>query len=267
MNAKTANTDGGADICFKTTGCSTSSLDVELLSKKCEPVTSQLSSPDAQDLYLTKNDNSSLTKTEQKIKNLKALLAEQEKLISRLKKESIKDRTGQSKEPCFALNEDNGYSLGASLYENTCDKPVPNDDDFHKELNVFGAASRRRKRISHAEHFSLSNTKRFRYHFRKDVPQEIKSYLNGTDEQKRTLFERFSAFQVFKPDIRRESFSQDEFLSFFSLVRASVANERMSKSGSNYRGLTRMKVISDDAEEEAEEEAEEAQENRLTLLT
>lgn len=195
-------------------------------------MTAQLSSPDAQDLYLTKSDDGGLTKTEQKIKNLKALLAKQEKLISRLKNESIKDRTGQSKEPCFALNEDYGYSLGASLYENKWDKPVPNDDDFHEELQLSGAASRRRKRISHAELFSLSNTKRFRYHFRKDVPQ-VKSYLNGTDKQKRTLFEHFSAFQVFKPDIRKESFSQDEFLSFFSLVRASVVNERMSKSGSN----------------------------------
>ena len=179
------------------------------------------SKSDVQGLSTGKNDDRNFTKTEEKIRNLRALLAEQEKEISRLKSES-KDRIFQSKETFSSLKEDYGYPLVTSLYENGRDSSmvmdcqmITKDDNFYNEQEASVAVCRRRKRVSRAEHTSLSNTKRFRYHFRKDAPQDI----NGTNEQKRTLFPDNSAFQVVKPDIRQGSLSQDEFLSFLRLVR------------------------------------------------
>ena len=183
------------------------------------------STPDVQGLSTGKNDDRNFTKTEEKIRNLRALLAEQEKEISRLKNES-KDRIFQSKEIFSSLKEDYRYPLVTSLYENEGDSSmemdcqmITKDDNFYNEQEASAAVCKRRKRVSRTEHTSLSNTKRFRYHFRKDAPPDIKGYLHGTTEQKRTLFQDNSTFQVVKPDIRKGSLSQDEFLSFLRLVR------------------------------------------------
>lgn len=181
--------------------------------------------PDLQDLSTGKNDDGNFTKTEEKIRNLRALLAEQEKEISRLKNES-KDRIFQSKETFSSLKEDYRYPLVTSLYENEGDcsmemdcQMITKDDNFYNEQEASVVVSKRRKRVSRTEHTSLSNTKRCRYHFRKDAPQDVKGYLHGTTEQKRILFQDNSTFQVVKPDIRKGSLSQDEFLSFLRLVR------------------------------------------------
>lgn len=179
------------------------------------------SKSDVQGLSTGKNDDRNFTKTEEKIRNLRALLAEQEKEISRLKNES-KDRIFQSKETFSSSKEDYDYPLVTSLYEDGEDSSmemdcqmITKDDNLYNEQEASVAVCRRRKRVSRTEHTSLSNTKRFRYHFRKDAPQDI----NGTKEQKRTLFQDNSMFQVVKPDIRKGSLSQDEFLSFLRLVR------------------------------------------------
>ena len=198
----------------------------ERLSEVSEHVTA-FSTPDVQDLSTSKIDDRNSTKTEEKIRNLRALLAEQEKEISRLKNES-KDRIFQSKEIFPRLKEDDSFPLVRSLYENGEDssmgtdcKMITKDSNLNNEQEASVAVGRRQKRVSRTELTNLSNTKRFRYHFRKDVPHDVKGhgYLDGKSEQNRTLFQDNSTFQVVKPDIGKGSLSQDEFLSFLRLVR------------------------------------------------
>ena len=169
---------------------------------------------------MKEKNNTSVT-TEEKIQRLKALLAEQEKAISRLRNET-KDRNFESKEFLTTLKEDQSYSLGEPVFcENGRDLTVKSQHGLitckngvykvHKPL----PKCKSRKRMA-TEHTGLSNTKRFRYNFRKDLPLENNSYLDRKTDEKDTLCQEEITF---KADIRKEALTQDEFLSFFRLVR------------------------------------------------
>lgn len=170
-----------------------------------------------------KDKNNTSTTTEEKIQSLKALLAEQEKTISRLKNES-KDRNFESKEFLTSLKEDQSYnSLGKPLLcENERDLNVKSQHGLitckngvykvHKPLSKCKS----RKRMA-TKDTGLSNTKRFRYNFRKDLRLENNSYLDRKTDEKDSPYQEEITF---KADIRKEALTQDEFLSVFGLVRA-----------------------------------------------
>lgn len=215
--------DGKNNDCFNET-CFSSSEETERLCKISNDVT--IVNPP--DLSIAKNKNSNFTKTEEKIRSLKALLAEQEKQLSRLKNEN-KERIFQSKESLTTLKEECSFPLVTRLFENGREfsvqrqhKLTTKDDNFYSEHKTsIAAGSIRRKRVGSTEHASLSNTKRFRYHLRKDVPHDIKRYLRGITDQKRSFSKDNSTSQYVIPDIKKCPFTQDEFLSFLRLVRTS----------------------------------------------
>ena len=214
--------DSTADGNASTT-CFSCSLAAEPLREISDHGTS-VNPPDVQGLPSGTNENSNVTKTEEKIRSLKALLAEQERQISRLKNES-KEKIFQSKGETCSIKTDYGCPSVTRLSENGTYFSMPNqrklvitkDDNYHKERKTSVGACTRRRRSGRTENSDLSNTKRFRYHFRKDVPQEIKGYLAGKNDHRRTKDN--SAFKFIKPDIRKAPFTQDEFLSFLRLAR------------------------------------------------
>lgn len=167
-----------------------------------------------------KDKNHILTKREEKIQSLKALLAEQEKAIIRLKSGN-RERLFESKE--FLTKEDQDYSISKQvLCKNERDvsvkshKLIPKNDLYKEFKATSTGTSRKRMRT---EDTALSNKKRFRYNFRKDVPLDINSYLGRKTEETVTLFKDKITFESFKWDIGKETFTQDEFLSFLGLVR------------------------------------------------
>lgn len=171
-----------------------------------------------------KDKNNTSTKTEEKIQSLKALLAEQEKAINRLRSES-RERNFEPKEFLTSLKEDQGYSLGKPVfYENERDVSVKSHHDLITCKNGFykvhkpSPTCKSRKRMG-TEHTTLSNTKRFRYNFRKDIPLDINSYSDRKTDETVTLFKEKFMFEYVNADIRKEAFTQDEFLSFLGLVR------------------------------------------------
>lgn len=167
-----------------------------------------------------KDKNKISSKTEEKIQSLKALLAEQEKAISRLKNES-KERLFESKEFVTSLKEDQGCSFGKLLSQNGRDISVKNHKLITKnDLEHKASATCTSRKRTGTEHTVLSNTKRCRYNFRKDAPQDIKSYLDRKTGETLTLFKDKYTFVNVTADIRKDVFSQDEFLSFLGLVRA-----------------------------------------------
>lgn len=200
-----------ANTCFNNTNCTESDIVEEDTAFKPFHV------------QRLKDRSNTSTKTEEKIQSLKALLAEQEKAINRLRSES-KERNFESKEFLTSLKGDQGYSLGKSvLYENERDVSVKNHHDlisckngFYKVHSKPSSTYKRRKRLG-TEHTFLSNTKRFRYNFRKDAPPDIDSYLDRKTNETVSLFKEKCMFENVKADIRKEAFTQDEFLSLLGL--------------------------------------------------
>ena len=168
------------------------------------------------------NKNDTLTKTEKKIQSLKVLLAEQEKAINKLKSEN-RERIFESKG--FLTKEDHEYSLGKQVScKNESDVSVKSHhklipkNDFYKEFKTK-PTSRKRMRT---EDTTLSNTKRFRYNFRKDIPLDIDKSLEKKTKGTVSLFKDKITLESFRGDMVKETFTQDEFLSFFGLVRTTV---------------------------------------------
>ena len=157
---------------------------------------------------------------------MKALLAEQEKAINRLKSEN-RERIFESEG--FLTKVEHEYSLGKQvLCKNESDvsvkshgKQIPKNGS-HKEFKTTSAGtSRKRMRTEDA---SLSNTKRFRYNFRKDIPLDINRTLQRKTKETVSLSLKDKiALQSFKRDTGEKTFTQDEFLSFLGLVRAKMA--------------------------------------------
>lgn len=157
------------------------------------------------------------------------MLVEQEKAISRLKSEN-RERICQSRR--FLTKEDHDYLLGKQvLWKNERDVSVKSrhklisKNDVYKEFKTT-STSTSRKRMRKGD-TALSNIKRFRYNFRKDIPLNI----NGSLERKtKGTFSRFNSkitLESLKSDTGKETFTQDEFLSCFGLVRTTSV-------GSNY---------------------------------
>ncbi|KAL9972811.1 hypothetical protein ACROYT_G019189 [Oculina patagonica] len=174
-----------------------------------------------------KDENNTSTKTEEKIQSLRALLAEQEKAINRLKNES-RERNFEPKEFLTSLKEDKGYCLGKPVFcENERDVSVKSHHDLITCKNGFYKVRNRsptckgRKRMG-TERTTLPNTKRFRYNFRKDIPLDVNSYLDRKTDETVTLLKEKFTFEYVKADIRKEAFTQDEFLSFLGLVRTAT---------------------------------------------
>lgn len=168
-----------------------------------------------------------LTKTEEKIQSLKALLAEQEKAINRLKSEN-RERVFESKG--FLTKAEHEYSFGKQkLCKNEDDvsvksyrKQIPKNG-LHKEFKTTSTGtSQKRMRTGDV---ALSNTKRFRYNFRKDIPININRSLERNTKETVSLFKDKTTLESFKRDIGKKTFTQDEFLSFFGLVRATMGGK------------------------------------------
>ena len=169
-------------------------------------------------------DKDILTKTELKIQSLKALLAEKETAINRLKSEN-RERIFESKG--FLTKEDNEYSLGKQLLcKNESDvsvkshhKLIPKNDLYKESKTTSTGTTRKRMRT---EDTALSNTKRFRYNFRKDIPLDISRSLERKTKETVSLFKDKTTLESFKGDIGKETLTQDEFLSFLGLVRTTM---------------------------------------------
>lgn len=156
---------------------------------------------------------SNCSKTEEKIRKLKALLAEQEKEIKRLKSEST-ERISDVSSPMVTA-ECCGFQFGKSQHRLTSEK-----GNF-KEPKTHVAECSRRKR-TFKEHRSIFNSKRFRYSFRKDMPQEMRNFLPKTTDQKQTIVMDKSTSECVKPDLGKGNFTKDEFLSLLRLVRTTA---------------------------------------------
>jgi len=171
-----------------------------------------------------KDKNGILTKTEEKIQSLKALLAEQEKAINRLKSEK-RERIFESKG--FLTKEDHEYSLGKQVScKNERDvsvkshqKLIPMNDLYKEFKRTSTGTSRKRMRT---EDTALSNTKRFRYNLRKDIPLDVNRSLERKTKETVSLFKDKITLESFKGDKEKKSFTQDEFLSFLGLVRTTM---------------------------------------------
>lgn len=157
------------------------------------------------------------------------MLVEQEKAINRLKSEN-RGRICQSKG--FLTKEDNDYPLGKQvLWKNERDVSVKSrhklisKNDVYKEFKTTSTGTSR-KRMRKGD-TALSNTKRFRYNFRKDIPLDINGSLEKKTKETVSRFNSKITLESLKGDIGKETFTQDEFLSCFSLVRTTSA-------GSNY---------------------------------
>lgn len=222
-----SNTDEKANNCCNKTFF-TNSSENDQLSKISDHVTT-FNPSDARSVSLGNDKSSNFTKTEERIRNLKALLAEQEKEIKRLKNKG-KERIFESKESSTTLKKEYGFLFGTQLYKNAKDVSeqrqhgLINKNDSFEELKTSAATYTKQKRIGR-ENTGMSNTKRFRYNFRKDVPQEMNSCMNQTDDQKRTLIKEKATVLYPKPDIRKGTFTQDEFLSLLGLVTTARSKE------------------------------------------
>ena len=165
-----------------------------------------------------------LTKTEEKIQSLKALLAEQEKAINRLKSEN-RDRVFESKG--FLTKAEHEYSFGKKvLCKNESDgsvkshrKQIPKNGLYKEFKTTLTGTSRKRMRTGDVV---LSNPKRFRYNFRKDIPVDINRSLERKTKETVSLFKGKTTLESFERDIGKKAFTQDEFLSFLGLVRATM---------------------------------------------
>lgn len=166
-----------------------------------------------------------LTKTEEKIQSLKALLAEQEKAINRLKSEN-RERKFESKG--FLTKAEHEYSFGKQvLCKNESDvsveshpKQIPKNGLYKEFKTTSTGTSRKRMCTGDA---ALSNTKRFRYNFRKDIPLDINRTLERKTKENVSLFKDKITLESFKRDTGKKTYTQDEFLSFLGLVRATMA--------------------------------------------
>ena len=156
---------------------------------------------------------------------MKALLAEQEKAINRLKSEN-RERIFESEG--FLTKVEHEYSFGKQvLCKNESDvsvkshcKQIPKNG-LHREFKTTSAGTSRKR--MRTEDVSLSNTKRFRYNFRKDIPLDINRTLQRKTKETASHSEDKIALQSLKRDTREKTFTQDEFLSFLGLVRANMA--------------------------------------------
>lgn len=153
------------------------------------------------------NKYSNCSKTEEKIRKLKALLAEQEKEIKRLKSEST-ERISDVSSP-MATAEYCGFQFGKSQQRN------------FKEPKTHVAECSRRKR-TFKERSSIFNSKRFRYSFRKDMQQEMRNFLPKTTDRKQTIVMDKPISEYVKPDLKKGNFTKDEFLSLLRLVRTTT---------------------------------------------
>lgn len=166
-------------------------------------------------------NSQSSTKTDERIQSLKALLAEQEKAISRLKSES-RARLSESKEVHSLLKEDQtGCENGRDMPIDQNHHTLKTEKYFCKEPKAL--TSTNRKRI--CSDTGLSNTKRFRYNFRKDVPQQGRSYFERKTGEGNALLKEKFIFECVNPDIKKETFTQDEFLSFLGLIKNRESEE------------------------------------------
>ena len=153
------------------------------------------------------NKYSNCSKTEEKIRKLKALLAEQEKEIKRLKSEST-ERISDVSSP-MATAEYCGFQFGKSQQRN------------FKEPKTHVAECSRRKR-TFKERSSIFNSKRFRYSFRKDMQQEMRNFLPKTTDREQTVVMDKPTSEYVKPDLKKGNFTKDEFLSLLRLVRTTT---------------------------------------------
>lgn len=168
---------------------------------------------------------SNCSKTEEKIRKLKALLAEQEKEIKRLKSEST-ERISEVSSP-IKTAEYCGFQFGRQLCKDGIDVLVnsqhrlTSEKGNFKEPKTHDAECSRRKRTIQ-ERSSVFNSKRFRYNFRKDIQQEMRNFLPKTTDRKQTIVMDKSTSEYVKPDLRKENFTKDEFLSLLRLVRTTT---------------------------------------------
>lgn len=153
------------------------------------------------------NKYSNCSKTEEKIRKLKALLAEQEKEIKRLKSEST-ERISDVSSP-MATAKYCGFQFGKSQQRN------------FKEPKTHVAECSRRKR-TFKERSSIFNSKRFRYSFRKDMQQEMRNFLPKTTDREQTVVMDKPTSEYVKPDLKKGNFTKDEFLSLLRLVRTTT---------------------------------------------
>lgn len=157
------------------------------------------------------------TKTDQRIQSLKALLAEQEKTISRLRSETI-TRLPESKEVLRILTQE--QSDCGQIERNM---PITQTCHSYETKNHFcqDLRSANRKRIG-PEDTGLSNSKRYRYNLRKDVPRQFRTnFEKKTGKVKRFPKHDFMTECVHFPDvIRKDDLTQEEFLSSLGLLRS-----------------------------------------------
>ena len=155
-------------------------------------------------------------------------MAEQEKAINRLKSEN-RERIFESKE--FLTKEDHEYSFGKQVCKNERDVSVKSHhkliskNDLHKQFKTTETSRKRMRTGSTA----LSNTKRFRYNFRKDIPLDINRSLERRTNETVSLFKDKITLESFKVDIGKETFTQDEFLSFLGLARTTMVVNNYKK--------------------------------------
>ena len=156
------------------------------------------------------------TKTDQRIQSLKALLAEQEKTISRLRSETI-TRLPESKEVLRILTQEQ-----SDCGQNERNMPITQTCHSYETKNHFcqDLRSANRKRIG-PEDTGLSNSKRYRYNLRKDVPRQFRTnFEKKTGKVKRFPKHDFMTECVHFPDVRKDDLTQEEFLSSLGLLRS-----------------------------------------------
>lgn len=156
------------------------------------------------------------TKTDQRIQSLKALLAEQEKTISRLRSETI-TRLPESKEVLRILTQEQ-----SDCGQNERNMPITQTCHSYETKNHFcqDLRSANHKRIG-PEDTGLSNSKRYRYNLRKDVPRQFRTnFEKETGKVKRFPKHDFMTECVHFPDVRKDDLTQEEFLSSLGLLRS-----------------------------------------------
>lgn len=161
------------------------------------------------------------TKTDERIQSLRALLAEQEETISRLRSDS-KARLAESKEVFRILRQERS---GCGQIKRNM--PITQNSHTNETKNPFCKELRCtcRKRIS-SEDTGFSNSKRYRYNFRKSVQQQFrKNFEKKTGEVNTFPKYNFMTECVCYPDVsRKDTLTQEEFLSSLGLFRNTKSN-------------------------------------------